>query len=446
MTDNNRNAYVVGLDIGTTKICSIIGRKNDRGRIEVLGMGKAESLGVNRGVVVNIDQTVSAIQESLNAASKQAGNLEIKEVFVGIAGQHIRSSLNNHLINRKDFDLEITQEEIDRMQEEMFQLGFPNGEKVIHVFPQEYTIDNEQGITHPVGMFGSRIEANYRIITGHISSIKNIYRCVERAGYQVGGLILEPIASSLAVLAKEEKEAGIALVDIGGGTTDIAIFQNNILRHAAVVPFGGNIVTEDIKEGCKIMRQQAELVKTRFGIALSEATDPEDVIVIPGLKGRENRNITRRNLASIIQARLEEVFDQVYYEIYNSGYSKKLIGGIVLTGGGSQLKYLQQLVSYKTGMETRIGYSEVVEKGANDEVIQPMYATGIGLLMEGFNMIDKRLQEGQQPTLNMLNNQDQSQQNPVQTEKDTDQKGKKKGIFEGIINQILGSTEEDEEL
>ena len=250
--------------------------------------------------------------------------------------------------------------------------------------PQEYIVDNEQGIKEPIGMAGTRLEANFHIITGQITAAKNIHKCVEKAGLQVAELILEPLASSEAVLSDEEKEAGIALVDIGGGTTDIAIFQDQIIRHTAVIPFGGNIVTEDIKEGCTIIKSQAELLKVKFGSALANENQENEIVSIPGLRGRSPKEISVKNLAHIIQARLEEIIENVYFEIKNSGFEKKLIGGIVITGGGSQLKHICQLVEYMTGMDTRIGYpNEHLASGNSDEITNPVFATGVGLVIKG---------------------------------------------------------------
>ena len=260
--------------------------------------------------------------------------------------------------------------------------------------PQEFIVDNEQGIKEPIGMAGVRLEANCHIITGLVTAAKNIYKCVEKAGLKTKDLILEPLASAEAVLTDEEKEAGVVLVDIGGGTTDIAIFQDGIIRHTAVIPFGGNVITEDIKEGCSIIRSQAEQLKVKFGSALSKQTRDNEIVSIPGLRGREPKEISVKNLASIIQARVEEIIEHVYYEIKNSGYEKKLIAGIVVTGGGSQLKNITQLIEYITGMDTRIGYpNEHLGKGF-DEVKSPMYATGVGLVIKGLQDAEYEASKG----------------------------------------------------
>lgn len=381
---------IVGLDIGTTKIACLVGKRNEHGKIEILGMGKAPSVGVKRGVVSNIDNTVRSIQEAVEEAEEKSG-YRITHVHVGIAGQHIRSLQHRGMITRDNIDNEINQQDIDQLIEDMYKLVLPPGEEIIHVLPQEYIVDNEQGIKNPIGMAGSRLEANFHIITGQVAAVKNIQKCVAKAGLEVEELILEPLASAESVLSDEEKEAGIVLVDIGGGTTDIAIFQDDIIRHTAVIPFGGDIITEDIKEGCTIIQRQAEQLKVKFGSALAQESQENDVIVIPGLRGRDPKEISIKNLAHIVQARMEEIIEHIYYEIKNSGYEKKLIGGIVVTGGGSQLKHITQLKEYITGMDTRIGYpNEHLSQSTVENVTSPLFATGVGLVIKGFHGYDRQ--------------------------------------------------------
>ncbi len=383
MSNSKEKDIVVGLDIGTTKIVCMVGSKNEYGKIEILGMGKSESVGVTRGVVSNIDKTVESIKTAVAEAEAQS-EVNIRVVNVGIAGQHIKSLQHRGEKIRHTIEDEIAQVDIDSLIDDMYKLVTLPGEEIIHVLPQEYIVDNEQGIKDPIGMAGTRLEANFHIITGQVTAAKNIYKCVEKAGLKVAELILEPLASSEAVLSNEEKEAGIALVDIGGGTTDIAIFQDQIIRHTAVIPFGGNIVTEDIKEGCTIIKSQAELLKVKFGSALANENQENEIVSIPGLRGRSPKEISVKNLANIIQARLEEIVENVYFEIKNSGFEKKLIGGIVITGGGSQLKHICQLVEYMTGMDTRIGYpNEHLASGNTDEITSPVFATGVGLVIKG---------------------------------------------------------------
>lgn len=379
---------VVGLDIGTTKIVAIVGRKNEHGKIEILGLGKSDSVGVSRGVVLNIEETVRSIKTAVTEAENKSG-VDIKVVNVGIAGQHIKSLQHRGIKTRNNLEEEISQKDIDALIDDMYKLVMLPGEEIIHVLPQEYIVDNEQGIKNPIGMSGIRLEANFHIITGQIAAAKNIYKCVDKAGLDVSELTLEPLASADAVLSDEEKEAGVVLVDIGGGTTDVAIFQDGIIRHTAVIPFGGNIITEDIKEGCTIIKNQAELLKIKFGSALASENQENEIVSIPGLRGRPHKEISVKNLSHIIQARMEEIIEHVYYEIKNSGYEKKLIAGIVITGGGAQLKHITQLVEYITGMDSRIGYpNEHLAKGTED-VTSPMYATGVGLVMKGLQAAEK---------------------------------------------------------
>jgi len=379
---------VVGLDIGTTKIAAIVGRRNEFGKIEILGMGRADSVGVARGVVLNIDQTVQSIKAAVAEAAGKSG-VNIKVVNVGIAGQHIKSHQHRGIKTRANADTEISQADVDSLIDDMYKLVMLPGEEIIHVLPQEYIIDSELGIKNPIGMAGIRLEANFHIITGQIAAIKNIYKCVEKAGLEVADLTLEPLASADAVLSEEEKEAGVVLVDIGGGTTDVAIFQDGIIRHTAVIPFGGNVITEDIKEGCSIIKNQAELLKIKFGSALASENQENEIVSIPGLRGRAHKEISIKNLSHIVQARMDEIIEHVYYEIKNSGYEKKLIAGIVVTGGGAQLKHITQSVEYVTGMDTRVGYpNEHLSKGA-EVVTSPMYATSVGLVMKELERVEK---------------------------------------------------------
>ena len=386
---------VVGLDIGTTKICVTVGRRSDHGKIEILGIGKAESAGVTRGIVTNIQKTVQGITQAVEQAGAQS-NVDVKIVNVGIAGQHIKSLQHRGILTRKDLNTEIQRKDIDKLIEDMYKLVMPPGEEIIHVLPQEFTVDNEPGIKDPIGMAGVRLEANFHIISGHVSAVKNIMKCVVNASLETQELILEPLASSESVLSEEEREAGVVLIDIGGGTTDLAIFHEGIIRHTAVIPFGGNSVTEDIREGCSVMRNQAELLKVRFGSALAEENKDNEIISVPGLRGREPKEISVKNLAYVIQARMEEIIEHVYYEIKSSGYEKKLIAGIVITGGGAQLKHLTQLVEYVTGLDSRIGYpnehlakNETLPKNIYDELKSPMFATGIGLLIKGIQKAEQ---------------------------------------------------------
>ena len=374
----------VGLDIGTTKIVVMAGKKNEFNKVEILGIGKSKSLGVHRGVVNNITQTIQSIQQAVEEAKNLCGD-NIEEVVVGIAGQHIRSLQHSDYITRENPEKVISQEDIEKLIQQVYKLVMLPGEEIIHVLPQEFKVDGQSEIKEPIGMYGGRLEANFHVVVGQVSSIKNIGRCIKSAGLSMGNITLEPLASSEAVLSREEKEAGVALIDIGGGTTDLAIFKDGIIRHTAVIPFGGNVITEDIKEGCSIIEKQAELLKIKFWSAWPGENKDTEIVSIPGLRGRDPKEISLKTLSKIINARVVEIIEQVHLEIKNYGndeQKKKLIGGIVLTGGGSQLKHLKQLVEYITGMDTRIGYpSEHLAGDTNKSHTEPLFSTAVGLLL-----------------------------------------------------------------
>jgi len=408
----------VGLDIGTTKIVAMIGRKNEYDKLEILGIGKSKSLGVHRGVVNNITQTIQSIQQAVLESETDSG-LKIGEVTVGIAGQHIRSLQHSDYITRENSESVINEEDIDRLINQVHKLVMLPGEEIIHVLPQDYKVDGQAEVKEPIGMYGERLEANFHVVVGQVSSIRNIGRCVQTAGLELDGITLEPLASANAVLSQEEKEAGVALIDIGGGTTDLAVFKDGIIRHTAVIPFGGNVITEDIKEGCSIIEKQAELLKIKFGSAWPGENKENEIVSIPGLRGRDPKEITLKNLSKIIHARVVEIIEQVYVEIKNYGHEeqkKKLIAGIVLTGGGSQLKHLKQLVEYITGMDTRVGYpNEHLAGDSDSDITSPMYATAVGLVMDSLMRQEKRIIENlEEPE----NDEELTIQPPVETPRD----------------------------
>ncbi len=387
--------YIVGLDIGTTKIACFVGEKVENGKIIIRGYGKTESTGVKRGMVFNIEETVNAIRRAVDMASEQS-NVDIKTVNVGIAGHHIRSVQHRGVLMRDNPNVEITEEEIERLRQDVFKLGMTPGEEIIDVIPQEYIVDDEMGIRHPKGMLGSKLEANFHVIIGQVAAARNIVTCIKQAGLEMEHMILEPIASAEAVLGEDEKEAGVALVDIGGGTTDIAIFYDNIIYHTAVIPFGGNVITEDIRQGCSIIKKHAEEIKVKFGSAVAGENRDDEVVSIPGIRGREPKEISFKTLASIIQARLSEIFDIVNNEIQKVNSEHKLIAGIVLTGGGAMMKHIQQLAAFKTGLDVRIGYpNEYLANDTAEELASPMYSTGVGLVIEGIARYENALKHGQ---------------------------------------------------
>jgi len=386
----NKNEYLAAIDIGTTKIVTIVGRKNENNKLEIISLSKTPSTGVKRGLITNIEETVNAIRKTLEETKSRTG-LSFKNVFVGIAGQHIRSSRNRTYRIIQSPNNEITREDVKALLDDMKNLPIEAGEEILHVIPQNYIVDMESNITtNPVGMTGKRLEGNFHIVIGNTMSTRNIERCIQAVGLNLYKLILEPLASSEAVLTDEEKEAGVALVDIGGGTTDIAIYHEKIIWHTAVIPLGGDVITKDIKEGCAILPRQAEELKIRHGSCLPEAMDNDAKIVIEGMYGRGKKEVSSMFLSGIIHARMDEILDGVIFEIESSGIMDKLSAGIVVTGGGALLRHLPQLIKFKTGMDVRIGYPcEHLTAATSDDINHPMYATAIGLLLKGYEYLDE---------------------------------------------------------
>jgi cell division protein FtsA len=383
----NNNPIIVGLDIGTTKIAAIAGRKNEYGKLEILGFGRANSNGVQHGMVLNIDQTIKAIQTALENCYKSNPNLEIHEVYVGIAGHHIKSLQTRGDIVRQSTDEEVRQSEVDQLINDQYKTYIPAGDQIIDVIPQEFTVDNFQNIPNPIGYSGVKVGANFHIITGDKNAIRNINRSVEKSGLHVKDLVLQPLASASAVMCEQDLEAGVAIVDIGGGTTDLAVFYEGILKHTAVIPFGGENLTNDIKTGLGVLKTQAEQMKIQFGSALADEAKANAFITIPGIRGMAPKEISVKNLANIIQARMGEILDFVVYHLKQVGLDNKMLnGGVILTGGGSQLKHVIQLTEYITGLNARIGYpNEHLASGHIDELSKPMYSTCIGLILKGYN-------------------------------------------------------------
>lgn len=451
MMENTTN-YAVGLDLGTTKIVAIIGRYNEQNKIEILGIGKAKSLGIEGGVVNNILQTVNSIKQAVEQAENQAG-LKISTVVAGIAGKHIRSLQHSDYITRDDAEAVIDESDINNLIGNAQKLTMLPGERIIHVLPQKFKIDGQENVKEPIGMAGGRVEANFHIVVGHIGSIKNIHRCIQNAGIEENLITLEPLASAEAVLSQEEKEAGVVLVDIGGGTTDIAIFKDNIIRHTAVIPYGGNVITNDIKEGCSIIERHAEQLKVRYGSAWPGENKETEIVSIPGLNGRPGREISLKKLSQIVNARVMEIIEQVFLQIKKYGHeepSQKLIAGIVLTGGGSQLKHIRQLVEYVTGMDTRIGYpDDKLAQGSPPELKEPMYATSVGLVMEalrqditmtnaGSNIHPSEEKIEQNAVEAPLNNAEETTMQPPEEKPENQAEEKSKARFQ-YFDRILNS-------
>ena len=373
---------VVGVDIGTTKVCAVVAGSDELERVNILGVGVSESDGLNRGVVVNIDKTVAAVQDAIHEAERAAG-VQVQSVIVGIAGDHVQSFQSRGVITISNRNGEITQRDVHRLLEDTMHVAMPADREILHVIPQEFIVDGQDGVADPVGMSGVRLEANVHIITGLVSAAKNIYRCIEKAGYDVEDIVLEPLASSFSVLHDDEKEVGVALIDVGGGTTDIAVFEDSTIRHTAVIAVAGNKVTDDIRKGLGIMRDQAERLKRRFGVALVDLADEQEEITIPGIGGRPPKSIGRSTLAQIVQPRLEEVLEIAGIEIKRSGYGRHLAAGVVLTGGGSLVEGTAELAADVLGTEARIGLPMGLSGGLVEEVSDPKFATAVGLVLYG---------------------------------------------------------------
>ena len=390
---NKEAPIIVGLDIGTTKIAAIAGRKNEFGKLDILGFGRANSYGVQHGMVLNIDQTIKAIRQALEICYATNPDLVIRDVYVGIAGHHIKSLQTRGDIVRGDTESEISQKEIDQLISDQYKTYIPAGDQIIDVIPQEYTVDAIPNIANPIGMAGVKVGANFHIITGDKNAIRNINRSVEKSGLTIRDLVLQPLASAAAVMCDQDLEAGVAIVDIGGGTSDLAVFYEGILKHTAVIPYGGENITNDIKNGLGVLKTQAEQMKIQFGSALADETKTNAYITIPGLRGQHPKEISVKNLAHIIQARMQEILDFVVYHLKQVGLDNKLLnGGIILTGGGSQLKHLIQLTEYVTGISARTGYpNEHLASGHIEELAKPMYATCIGLILKGYNDYENTL-------------------------------------------------------
>jgi cell division protein FtsA len=381
---------IVGLDIGTTKVCAVVAGSDENGRMNILGVGRSPSEGMMRGVVTHIDKTIRSISNAVADAQSQSG-VVIKSVIVGIAGDHIQSFQSRGVIGISGLDHEVTQADIDRLIEDTKRVALPSDRKIIHVIPQEFIIDGQDGVYDPLGMSGVRMEANVHIITGLVSAAQNIYKCVQRAGLEVSDMVLEPLASSYAVLDDEEKEVGIALLDVGGGTTDLAVFEERTIRHTAVIGIAGKKVTDDIRKGLGILSEQAEKLKKEQGFAFLPAVVDNEPIILPGVGGRAPIEIDKRLLAQIIQPRMEEIFEIAALEIKRSGYSKHLSGGVVLTGGGALIKATADLAREVLGMPVKIGIPSGFSGGLVREIENPAYSTAVGLVYHGLKHPDRAI-------------------------------------------------------
>lgn len=384
--DIDKSGITVGLDLGTSKVCAIVASPDDKpNSLKILGIGIAVSEGLNRGVVTNIEKTVKTIEKVIEQAEQQSG-IKIKDVVVGIAGDHIQSFQSRGVVGISNPNREITQKDVERALEDGKNQKIPSERKILHVIPQDFIIDGQDGITDPVGMSGVRMEANVHVVTGLDTAIQNIHTCVNRLGLNVKQIVLEPLASSYACLDDEEKEVGVALIDIGGGTTDIAIFKEGIIRFTSVFAIAGKKVTDDIREGLGIIKDQAERIKKEYGHAHLDSILKDEVFMIPGIGGRKPLEISKSLLCKIIQPRMEEIFEFALYELRRSGLSGSLGAGIVVTGGSSLLRGTEELAQEVFGMPVKIGMpSSVTYTGLAPEVKNPTYSTAVGLALYGLN-------------------------------------------------------------
>lgn len=376
------NEVIVGLDIGTTKVCAVVAQRNEHGQLEIKGLGKAPSHGLRKGVVINIDSTVESIRKAVEEAELMAG-LDIEDVYVGIAGGHIEGMNSRGVIAVSSRGREIGPGEVDRVIDAARAVVIPADREVIHVLPQEFIVDDQDGIKDPIGMCGVRLEAEIHIVTGAVTSAQNIIKSVERAGLRVQDVVLQPLASANAVLNDDEKELGCVLIDIGGGTTDVVMYVDGAIWHTGVVSIGGNHVTNDLTIGLRTPVQSAEMIKKKHGCAMQELVDPAEMIEVPSVGGRAPKRIPRSYLTEIIQPRMEEIFQLVQQEIKMTGLDDLLSAGIVLTGGTALMEGTAEIAEQVFGLPVRTGIPKGVD-GLTDVVTNPAYSTGVGLAMYGY--------------------------------------------------------------
>lgn len=434
---NNTNEIIVGLDIGTTKIACFIGQRSESGKVKILGYGKTESAGVDKGIVINVLDTSNSIKQAVKEASDRA-DVEVESVYVGVAGQHIRSSRNQGTVMIPPDHKLIQEDDLLKLIDTQYQTLLKPGEEIIHVLPQNYIIDGQELSTDisPVGVPGHELRANFHVVTGNTTNLEAIREAIRYANLKVEGVILEPVASSYAVLDDSDRNVGIALVDIGGGTTDIAIFTDNIIRHTSVLPLAGGVITNDIKESCQVMKNQAEALKTRFGNCLPQMVSENDFISIPVFKSHTPKEINMKTLASIISSRAKMILEQVDYEIKISEYGKQLIGGVVLTGGGSQLTNIKDLASYTLGIESRIGDPTIhLELENREELANGMYSTGIGLVLYGIEKAEYERARKPEPDPEPEPMPDPIEPTPVRPEPEEEVKQRRGGLFGGRKNK-----------
>ena len=441
------NKIAVGLDIGTTKVAACVGQRNKEGNIELLGYGDHTSLGVQRGQVINIVQTVEAINHAIKQANNTSGVM-IDTVVVGIAGQHINSFQMQGEIKRRDAESEVTKEDVKMLIEDMFKLTVKPGIQIIDAIPQEFFVDDYCDLKDPIGVLGTQLGSVFNIITGNSQHIKNIARCVQKCNLKMEGLVLEPIASSEVVLDPKEKESGVALVDIGGGTTDIAVFYNGLLRHSAVIPIGADVITDDIKTVFKgMIKENAEAIKLKYGSCIPDKSKPDHIISVPGIRGRPPINIQQIELSEVIKARVDEIINRIMGEIKHSDYLKKLGCGMVITGGGSLLNSLKEFTEYKTGMTVRIGNpEEKIIHTQDSKINNPMYSTALGLMVMGIEKEEEDFEAQEETESKEVSKVKKEKKLKVPVKKKEPSSGTKYNTWEKVKSLVESLLEEDTDM
>jgi len=431
---------IAAIDIGTTKIVALTGKKTKDNKFEITGFGTTPSKGIRRGVVLNIDETVNSIRIATKKAFESSG-IRLNDVFVGIAGQHVLSQKNRCSIRITDEEGIIKKQHIEELENLMREMISDPGEEILGIIPQSYIVDKETGIDNPCDMTGSVLQGNYHIILGQMSMVNNIKKCATISGLKVKSLILEPLASAEAVLTPHEKQSGVALIDIGGGTTDLAVYKNNKVIHTSVIPIGGSTITNDIKQNLCILEKQAEELKIRYGSALQDRSQDDTIISIEGLKGREEKEFSLRQLSTVIQARMEEILHAVMFQIESAGIREKLSGGIVITGGGSLIKNLKQLASFITNNDIRIAYPTTYIEGKFSDILNnPQYSTAIGLIMKGASFNDLEEDKNSFEKLNQTKTEE-----IVPEEKTNNKNSEPKGkLFDSFKSKMARLFDEDE--
>ncbi|GBG15371.1 cell division protein FtsA [Novimethylophilus kurashikiensis] len=388
MKGREHKNLIVGLDIGTSKIVAIVGEMQEEGDIKIIGLGQHPSRGLKRGVVVNIDSTVAAIQRALEEAELMA-DCKIASVYTGIAGSHIKSINSHGVVKIKDG--EVMQMDVDRVIEMAQAVSLPNDQQILHILTQEFIIDGQEDVREPLGMSGMKLEVKVHIVTGAVAAAQNIVKCVKRCGLEVNDLVLQPLASSMAVLTEDEKELGVCLVDIGGGTTDIAVFKQGAIRHTGVIPIAGDQITNDIAVAFRTPTQYAEEIKIAHGCALQQLADPREIVEVPGVDGREPRQLSHQTLVEVIEARVEEIYTMVQAELRRSGFEEMIASGVVITGGSAIMRGMVELGEEILHMPVRLGLPGKVG-GLTEVVSNPRFSTGVGLVLMGKQQLERHLQ------------------------------------------------------